>query len=117
MNKKLQTISVLSFGLLLMTLAGCDWCSCCKKDSNRTKSEQDSAKTMEQPKSAEPKETSMEPKMMPEHPMQPKAITPVMHSEPTTMPVMPVMPVAPKAIPEMPEEPKVMPESALPKVP
>lgn len=90
MNKKLQTISMLSATVLMMTLTGCDWCSCCKKDSKPAKSE------MAAPKEAHPvveHTEPVEPKMMPEHPMEPKA--------------MPVMPMEPKVAP-MPSEPKAI---------
>ncbi|MBP6892437.1 hypothetical protein KBB68_02540 [Candidatus Babeliales bacterium] len=99
MPKKFQAISILSSILLILTFAGCDWCSCCKKENKPSKSEL-----------ATPKEThpmvdhpeAAEPKIMPEHSFEPKML-PEYHTAPTMIPA--TMPIEPKE-PSMPSAPK-----------
>jgi hypothetical protein len=83
MNKKSLIFSTLSLGLLISALSGCDWCSCCKKDScSATKASQ----------------TTVDPKMMVQHPEE--------HETPMTEPIPKIAIPAPVA--PMPEEPKTI---------
>lgn len=117
MNKKFIVFSSLSLGILIATLSGCDWCSCCKKDSSDSKK---TAQSAAQPKvmptdpheTMEPKKNISEPKMMLNHPEQEEQETPMVEpipkiAIPMAEPKM-TLPVEPTPVAPMPIEPKTV---------